>query len=336
MQGGMMQAFKYSIVALVAIGFVMAPAFAKENITSADKVKSRDIIWGAVGHSINHVKDRGYPYRVISRNQQLKFIREMAGTAYRTSCGAEDCEELISLTDRFHMVFLRSLELPPNEAYSEEANYTMALNYAYQEAKQYKGRIKYYEAGNELDNWTGIVKPYIGFGPLVHRQDRYPLARGYLRGLVDGVRAGDPDAKILINSTGWCHFGFMQSLWNDGLRWDITAVHWYEQFGDLESGCRGTNPIQMYASFGKPIWITEFNSTIGIKNDDQQHAAKWVKEFIRRLRELSSKYEIQAAFIYELLDEPEKKGLERKFGIIDVDENKKMVFDAMREGIIGQ
>lgn len=320
--------------------FLLAAVTARDAWAQGQKheeLTSKMTIFGAVGHSKEHIKDNSYPYRAFSRNQQFQLIREMGGNAYRTSCGTskDDCEELISLADRYRMVFLRSIELQPQATYSEDANYSMALNFAYQEAKQYKGRIKYYEAGNELDNWTG-VKPYPGFGPLSHKQDRYVLAKSFVQGLIDGIRAGDPGAKILVNSTGWCHFSFMQKLWQDGVRWDITALHWYEQFGDLESGCRGTNPIQVYASFGKPIWITEFNSTTSLKKDDPQQAAKWIEKFIARLKELSPKYKIEAAFIYELLDEPRKKGLESKFGLVDAEGNKKPSFDAMKKAIIGE
>jgi len=316
--------------------YCLAPAFFFWLITGTVAVKpslaqESSIMWGAVGHSRGHVNSVWYPYKKISRWDQFELIEKFGGKAYRTSCSDIDCDNLIKIAAQKRMVFLRSIEIQPIATMNEDENYWRAYNYAYPEVKKHKGRIQYFEAGNELDNWA---KPKnLGVGPLMYDSDRYVLVRGFLRGLIDGIRAGDSSAKVLVNSTGWCHYGFMKQLWGDGVRWDITAVHWYEAFGDFESGCRGTNVASIYASFGRPIWFTEFNSNVAAKENDPDRSAKWIESFVKRTRELAPKYNIQAAFVYELLDEPQKQGAERYFGIADEDGNPKAPWHALKKAI---
>jgi Glycosyl hydrolase catalytic core len=72
-------------------------------------------------------------------------------------------------------------------------------------------------------------------------------------------------------------------LWDDGVRWDITAVHWYSNQGNIEkAGCRsGANVAAIDASFGKPVWITEFNSNTAAADNDEEAAAAWITQFMQ-------------------------------------------------------
>ena len=93
------------------------------------------------------------------------------------------------------------------------------------------------------------------------------------------------------------------------MRWDITAFHWYASQGDMEhAGCGGTNVAAAHASFGLPVWITEFNSDIAAKADDESAAAVWISQFMTQVRTVASKYKI---------DEPSLPGAQAHFGIFD-------------------
>jgi hypothetical protein len=55
-------------------------------------------------------------------------------------------------------------------------------------------------------------------------------------------------------------------------------------------------------SLGKPIWITEFGRP-GAGPDGEAAQAKALVRWIHRIAALATAYDVQAAFIYELLDE---------------------------------
>jgi hypothetical protein len=57
------------------------------------------------------------------------------------------------------------------------------------------------------------------------------------------------------------------------------------------------------ARYGHPIWVTEFNNPQGSKESDQKQV-EGLKQSMLRLRELQQTYNVEAAHIYELMDEP--------------------------------
>lgn len=287
------------------------------NVSFVNAQNVEGVIWGVVGHN-DRPKDPLYPYNKISLGQQILLMRQAGLSAYRSGCDDSTCPALIELLGINDMVFLRSIELRPSERLTADENYERGFNYALAEAKKYSGRIRYYGISNELDNWTKMI----GDGSTILQYDpiRYPKARSFIRGLIDGVRKGDQQAKVLVNNAGWCHYGFLRALWNDGIRWDITALHFYSDHGDIEKvKCGGANIAAIHTEFGKPVWITEYNKKSSKTEDNQHEAAKWVETFIRRVKEVAPKYNIEAAFVYELFDEPELKNGEQFYGIVDKD-----------------
>jgi hypothetical protein len=80
----------------------------------------------------------------------------------------------------------------------------------------------------------------------------------------------------------------------DGIKWDISVWHMYGQ--DPEP------PFKFLAQFKHPIWVTEFNHPRGSESGLQQQA-DGLKRWMLRLRELQATYNVEAAHIYELLDE---------------------------------
>ncbi|MDD5320823.1 MAG: glycosyl hydrolase [Methylococcales bacterium] len=276
---------------------------------------SSKVVWGAVGHN-DRPTDNQYPYNAISLSRQVALLKEAGLRAYRSGCTEQTCSELVTILSRNGMIFLRSIELRPDDKLDEHANYGRGYHHAFNEASKYRGKIKFYEASNELDTWTKMLAD--GAEGIQYNPIRYHKARGFLKGLVDGIHKADPEAKVLVDNAGWCHYGFLNSLWEDGLRWDITAVHWYSDHGNIEkAGCRNANVAKIHASFGKPIWITEFNKKSSVTEDDQEAAAVWISDFMNQINRIAPKYNIQAAFVYELFDEPTLTGGEQFYGILN-------------------
>jgi len=289
-----------------------------------------NIRWGAAGHNDRMSLGSNSTYNVISINQQMQLLKAAGLTWYRTACEPADCSLLVSAAEANGINLLFVLEPRPDATQSESANYTLGYQFALSISSAYVGKIKYYEASSELDVWTGLTGSYDGSQRSQYNQTRYALARGFTKGMVDGIHAGDPSAQALVGDTGWCHYGFLQALWADGVRWDVTTFYWYAAQGNVEhAGCNGANVAAIHASFGLPVWITEFNSDTAAKTNDQAGAASWVNQFMGQIDGIASSYRIRGAFAYELLDEPSQQGLEAHFGLFNADGTPKPVVSKM-------
>jgi hypothetical protein len=285
--------------------------------------RERAIQFGAVGHNDRSTSGSSFPYNSISLSTQMKLLNTLGLNSYRTSCEISNCATLISAAAANGINILKSIELKPSETLTESENYERGYTHGATEVTSVGDAFKYFEAGNELDNWVGMKGD--GSKSTQYDESRYVLARGFIRGLIDGVHSADPTAKVLVDDAGWCHYGFLQMLWSDGVRWDITAFHWYASQGNLEhAGCSNANVAEIHAAFGVPVWLTEFNSNVAAKDANQADAASWLTNTILQLQAISSKYGIQKAFIYELFDEPAQPGMQGNFGLFDGNGNPKL------------
>lgn len=290
------------------------------------------VIWGAVGHN-DRPRDRTYPYNRIPLERQISLLADAGLKGYRAGCDDMSCPRLIKLLSDRGMIYLRSLEQRPNDKISAEDNYKRGYQYGFQEARKYAGKIRYYEASNELDNWTKMAGD--GGTRIQFNAARFAQAREYLKGLIEGIHAADKQARVMVDDAGWCHYGFLQALWADGVRWDITAFHWYSDQGNVEkAGCRSANVAAIHAQFGVPVWITEFNKNKS-KDHDETISAQWVGSFIQQINRIAHRYKIQAAFVYELLEEPTlKHSGEQYYGIVDSNGVPKPTWNTMRRILI--
>jgi hypothetical protein len=301
-------------------GCALAPSLAQSS--------DQSIQWGANGHNDRPDSGPNYAYNRVSLAEQMRLLTGAGLTWYRTGCSGSSCGALPATAKAHGVKLLWGLERWPDAHADEHANYRGAFDYAAEIARRYRGQIDYFEASNEVDVWVGMNGD--GSDPSQYDRERYVRARGLIKGLIDGIHAGNPSAKVLVDDAGWCHYGFLRMLWNDGIRWDITAFHWYAKQGSFEqAGCNKANVAEIHASFGLPVWITEFNSDIGAKANDQPASAAWVSAVMAQIRDVAPKYSIQAAFVYELLDEPNLTGAERYFGIADENGQPKATYRAI-------
>ena len=224
--------------------------------------------------------------------------------------------------------------------YNTEADaYNAAFTLGQQTAKSY--RYPYYEVSNELGApaLTGNVD---GVYPQQYDTAKFRLARGVIRGLIDGIKSVDTSGKIVIGGDTWLHYGFDQML-RDGtepdgttghprVTWDITAWHWYSEQGDITHACGGTGCYDVLAAlqaFGKPIWLTEF----GVRpwyGSDQQIAAYMVGDrMMAQFVSVASRYNVQSIQVYQLYDDP--VGGEGNYGLVMNDgKTQKLAFGAVK------
>jgi hypothetical protein len=115
-----------------------------------------------------------------------------------------------------------------------------------------------------------------------------------LKGLSDGATAVDPTVRKAMGTAGWGHIGAFTRMEQDGIRWDISVWHMY-----------GSDPewaFKTIAGFKRPIWVTEFNHPLGGKISAKAQADGLVRA-MTRLRQLRHAYDVEAAHVYELMDE---------------------------------
>ncbi|BDZ49389.1 hypothetical protein GCM10025867_16300 [Frondihabitans sucicola] len=172
------------------------------------------------------------------------------------------------------------------------------------------------ECGNELTRNPAIILPGetadAGTKAADFDNQNWPLMRGLLRGMIDGVKSVQATAKVGVN---FCKsdIGASDALWDgfqpDGsggyplVRWDITTWHNYEGDGDIFAiGTDGAGPsfnlpIYCKARYGTPFMMTEWNSD---PNQPLSHRASYIPSQLAEFRAHRTTEAFQASMIYEL------------------------------------
>lgn len=279
---------------------------------------STGFIWGANGHPFT-------AYPGVSWEQQLDLLKQAGLTQYRVNLGGgsplDNLDKLIALAEARGIQILPILFHEGSlQNDSAETIYARSRTVAEQVGRRFAGRIKVWELENELEGYAIIQPcemrddgtkypcewgPAGGVSPLEYYGPRWRKVSAALKGLSDGLRAGDPNAKRAIGTAGWGHAGAFDRMKQDGIGWEISVWHAYEINEDM---------LVRVAAHAKPIWITEFNS----KNPDVDDATRAgdVQRMLDRLKAIRSTYNIQQVSFYELLDEPYWTDYEGRQGMI--------------------
>jgi hypothetical protein len=221
-------------------------------------------------------------------DQLVSILKGMGCTSYRVGC-TDDPNQLnavVKLAQAFQSAGLKLLVLLNQGVYEsgstlfngESAAYSrgFAVGKTVASALQPYG-VTIYECGNELtrQNATVMDFTYAGTKAVDFNNANWPVMRGVMRGMIDGVKSVQASAKCGIN---FCvaDIGAADALWDgmqpDGsggypqVRWDITTWHNYEVYGDIFNiGSDGAGPgfdLPTYckARYGVPFIITEWNT----------------------------------------------------------------------------
>ncbi|MFN3521611.1 MAG: hypothetical protein ACK4YQ_05140 [Phenylobacterium sp.] len=277
-----------------------------------------DLVWGVNGHPFT-------AYPGIPLEQQLDLTRDLGMTSYRVNgAGVAELDHILPLAEARGIAILPILEvdgwtdspLPQVRERAFELGRTMA--------RHFRGRVPVWELGNEMENFAIIQPceirddgtkypcewgPAGGVGPLEYVGARWAQVSAALDGLSKGVAEGDPKALRAMGTAGWGHLGAVERMAQDGLAWDITVWHDYE--GVRESY------LAKLASYGRPIWITEFNAGGGNFASRAENARQLAAR-IAYYRRMRTAYRIEAAHVYELLDEPYWSDFEAHMGLYTV------------------
>jgi hypothetical protein len=269
---------------------------------------SADFLWGVNGHPITS-------YPGVPIDKQLDFIKDLGLKSYRVNVTGEDSADMLgSLVDAgkargidiLPVLTPEGIDLDkdsPGVLYGKTRKLAVALG------TRFKNDIRVWELGNEIENYA-IIKPCEkrddgtqypcewgpagGTGALDYYGPRWVKVSAVLKGLSEGMTEVDPGIRKAIGTAGWGHTGAFARMKQDGIAWDISVWHMYGE--DPEWAFREIS------NYGKPIWVTEFNNPNGSQRSERQQA-EGIKQAMTRLRELSEKYKVEAAHIYELFDE---------------------------------
>lgn len=279
------------------------------SLVGTASISSAEIMWGVNGHPIT-------AYPGIEIEEQLELISDLGMKSYRINVSFADSAP--HLADIVREAKARGIEILPvvtpggldldNE--SPQRLYDKAYDLAFVLGSAIGDEVRVWELGNEMENYA-IIQPCemrddgsqypCDWGPAggVHALDyfgpRWEKVSAVLRGLSDGITAVDPKIRKAIGTAGWGHVGAFERMEEDGVEWDVSVWHMYGQ--DPEGAFKD---LQQY---GRPIWITEFNNPRGSEEGAQQQADGLALS-MNRLEDLADSYGVEAAHIYELLDEP--------------------------------
>jgi len=274
--------------------------------TASSLADDQDLIWGVNGHPL-------VSYPGVSLEEQVGLLAQLGASQYRVDISsvnqAAHLATLIEVADSRGITVLPVL-IPPAKLDQDAGTvYLQSRRYAEYYASRFPN-LKVWELGNEMENYAilqpceirddGTVYncewgPAAGVTPLEYHGGRWSKVSAALKGMSDGIHAILPDAKRAIGTAGWGHVGAFERMVQDGIGWDITVWHHYGD--DPEWG------LSRIAKFGKPIWITEFNHPYGSKKDGVVGQARGLVATMKQFRALKKKHKVEAAHIYELLDE---------------------------------
>lgn len=188
--------------------------------------------------------------------------------------------------------------------------------------------VKMFGCGNEVDGKTAgatcVRNPALptwtaGSKAADYNNSVFPIFRGALRGMIDGVKSVIPDAICGSNAFINTSIYAADCLWNgtqpDGTtghplcRWDVTDWHLYTQ-GDATSaplsqggGSFTLNQLQYISqAYGRPVFISEFNAigTAGATTDSGNATVStaWMNTWYQN-RDV---YKIASIQFYDLFD----------------------------------
>jgi hypothetical protein len=287
--------------------------------------KAASIFYGVNGHN-----NEGGAYDISSPALQLSQLKDLGAKMYRNEVFSQyGASKLagIAKTMAAGGVTVYPVMLMGVDYASENDAYNAGYQLGVWTATAYK--YAYYEVSNELD--AEVLGANVdGVTPDQYDNAKFQIARGVIRGMIDGVKSVDPNGKIVMGGGTWLHYGFDQMLANgtqpDGttghpvVNWDVTAWHWYSDMGDITNACGGTgchDVLGTLQQMGKPIWINEFGVRPWLGSDQQNAAYLTGSLMMAEFVAVASKYNIQSIQTYELYDDP--TGGEGAYGLLQND-----------------
>lgn len=166
-------------------------------------------------------------------------------------------------------------------------------------AHRYRGRVRYYQLGNEIPT-VALKSSWSGATTDAYELDRYQQALAWLKASNRGVHDGDSRATTMTTAN-WLQYGFFERAFADGLDTNILGWDWFDEEHDIhnleESGQR-VDLIEKLTAFGKPIWFVEAGYSASTHTEAEQADLDYAF-----LKELSDNPAISGALVGVLIDQ---------------------------------
>ena len=259
--------------------------------------ESKDnFLWGVCGHNYKY---NSYPADKL--NDQVSeavgmgsnIYRINASPEYNTITGVYNWAYLDNVVStcfnnkiKIYLIIYDSLSYEPQWLYDRAKDI----------ASRYKGKISYYQLGNEQDNQCIISSSYDGTLTSHYDDVKYTAIKDKLNALSNGIHDGDPYANRVINIS-YKHTGFIQRLNNDGVSWEVNGSDWYSNMGDA------TSTLDTFVGFPQKVIVVENDIYRGTYSSTEEQQRDYILDFSKQIYYYNSD-KIIGYFVYELLDEP--------------------------------
>lgn len=236
----------------------------------------------------------------------------------------------------------------PSGATNETTAFTLGKTLGTNIATILKGKAYAYELCNELDPLAGgtdgdVNSQYVN--------TTYKKLRGWLCGLVAGIRTQDTVALIVAPAGSWKHVAWPEMLLSgkapDGstggqlLTCDVISWHWYSDMGDITTTTLSTNGsvLSRLHALGKPIWISEYGAgnsahpVPGTSGGTETQITNWLLSNgytggFPTIDAVAGTWNIQSVLYYDFMTD----GTDGDYGVVQSDGvTKKARFAAMQE-----
>lgn len=299
-----------------------------------------NIMYGASGHPI-YIED----YKKISLEKQFIFLKSMNLKAYRFDVSLSDDEfkkslpyidTLINLSKKYKIVLLPMVYTSNliNYNVSNENNINLAHQYAKRFLQCFKS-IQYVEIGNENNlrydpkNDSIFINNKLFYTSRLNNKWFYREA-SFIKAFINAIHASAPNIKTIIDFTFYDSW-YLKALYKYNVKFDIIGGHYYSNAGwdYYKNNYYGILSDVSKFCDGKYVWVTEFNhpqgSWINTKPEHQRGTFDYLVNYVPKNFPL-----VKAIFIYELLDEPNRKvskddAFEQFFGLGTINSNNKIV-----------
>jgi hypothetical protein len=257
--------------------------------------------------------------------QVISMLKSLGCTSYRVGCTSNSTEinAVVKLAQAFKAAGMTLFVLIDQGLTDASGNLFANENVAYSTARATGVTVAgalapygvtIYECGNELTRQNSTVLNFSCAGDKASDFNNagWPVMRGVMRGLIDGVKSVQPGAKCGIN---FCvaDVGASDALWDgmqpDGsgghptVRWDITTWHNYQVYGDIfniaqDGASPGFNlPAYCKARYGVPFIISEWNCN---PENGEDFRGSYVTAQLGEFYQARKTHNLQSVMYYDL------------------------------------
>lgn len=280
-------------------------------------IDNTSFMLGVNGHSL------GIPaYTSVSPEEQISLLKKMGMTCYRQNINfgsdgsipnAKVFNPLYAAAKANGVTILPMVNSTTlNLNASEKDSYAAGNLLGSKLAAKNSAYFKYYELANELD--LKCIKSGNGDKAADYDLNKLKIIAAYLKGLDDGIKASQPDAKTMIDAS-WLHYYFLQYMEAYGNKFDIVAWHWYSDMETTATRIKIPDiSVKVGSMFGnKPIWFTEVGQRPDKVADIDQAQSDFLFAFAKKMKQNPR---VKAVLCYELFNEPQRGTVEQNYGLI--------------------